>query len=407
MECQFEGELGGTDWYSGRIEAHNKATGRYDVLFDDGDREANVHPRYLRPVTRGPAPPAAPVAAAAAAPVLYTGVRVECLFEGALGGDQWHPGQIEAASEVTGRFDILYDDGDREANVERRFIRLPSAPAGDGAGAATTSTGATLATTAAVGLPVAARVLCQFEGALGGDQWFAGVVEARHDPAGTYDILYDDGDHEEGVLPQFVRPLLPTTNTSATATATSTSFAATNTTSLAVGARVLCLFEGALGGDQWFAGVVEARHDPAGTYDILYDDGDREQGVLPQFVRLPTVVELTPTRTPLFAVGDLVECQFEGALGGTDWCVRACVLTCLRACVRARARARVCVCGGGGRGGGVCEATTHSRVADSQPASPPDCGLLHTVTGGLLLHAVCLTECHISVGFRVAVHCCC
>ena len=48
----------------------------------------------------------------------------------------------------------------------------------------------------------------------------------------------------------------------------------------AVGARVEAQFEG---GDEWYAGVVEAVD--GDTYNVLYDDGDREIGIAAAFMR--------------------------------------------------------------------------------------------------------------------------
>ena len=36
------------DRYGGKIEMVHAAAGTYDVLFDDGDREANVRPTFVR-----------------------------------------------------------------------------------------------------------------------------------------------------------------------------------------------------------------------------------------------------------------------------------------------------------------------------------------------------------------------
>ena len=99
VECQFEAELGGYEWFPGKIESvgaspatfvvnaigavkvHGRAslrcscgqrakvvvqsTHRYNILYDDGDREPNVRAKYVR--VRGSGPSLSPAAAAAAA----------------------------------------------------------------------------------------------------------------------------------------------------------------------------------------------------------------------------------------------------------------------------------------------------------------------------------------------------
>jgi hypothetical protein len=279
--------------------------GRFDVLFDDGDRENDVAQRFIRlraPVT-------------GMSLFFNVGQRVDCLFEGALGGTEWYLGTIESLNTATGTYGILYLDGDRETGVRPEFIRAAAVEGdegedddgddGDDTGVTKTTTDAALpppplppvAPQTLLQLAVGTLVECQFEGALGGRAWYSGVVQACDDASDTYDILYDDGDREEGVLPQFVRlrPSAPASTTASTTTTTTTTIAAAAAAShtsatpplllFAVGARVLCQFEGALGGTEWFAGVVEARNNAAGTYNILYDDGDREAGVLPRYIQ--------------------------------------------------------------------------------------------------------------------------
>ena len=48
--------------------------------------------------------------------------------------------------------------------------------------------------------------------------WYKGRVEKVRDD-GKYDIAYDDGDHESGVLPKYVKPLQKQGKPARTATA--------------------------------------------------------------------------------------------------------------------------------------------------------------------------------------------
>jgi hypothetical protein len=100
----------------------------------------------------------------------------------------------------------------------------------------------------------------------GGDgDYFEGTVkQARGD--GTYDVVYDDGDEEEGVSANLIR--------------------ATNETQAALlpseapvqwseGQKVKANYGGE---GEYFGGVImRCRED--GTYDVRYDDGDGEEGV--------------------------------------------------------------------------------------------------------------------------------
>ena len=72
------------------------------------------------------------------------------------------------------------------------------------------------------------------------------------------------------------------------------------TTSHAVGARVEARYRATvLGkmGTKWFAASVRAVHGD-GSYDVLYDDGDEENGVLAQFVRAPKLKATAPQAPP-------------------------------------------------------------------------------------------------------------
>ena len=161
VEARFEGK---DTWYAGTVARHAGGD-RYDVAYDDGDRESNVAAALIRayvepaPVARGlpaalldvaeaadgpdpapaPLPAAAPEPAAVEAPaaaeaalldhaeacggpdrLFAVGDRVEARFEGKA---KYYAGAVAA---VTARgYDIAYDDGDRESNVAEDLIRRP------------------------------------------------------------------------------------------------------------------------------------------------------------------------------------------------------------------------------------------------------------------------------------------
>ena len=161
VEARFEGK---DTWYAGTVARHAGGD-RYDVAYDDGDRESNVAAALIRayvepaPVARGPPaalldvaeaadgpdpapaplPAAAPEPAAVEAPaaaeaalldhaeacdgpdrLFAVGDRVEARFEGKA---KYYAGAV-AAVTATG-YDIAYDDGDRESNVAEDLIRRP------------------------------------------------------------------------------------------------------------------------------------------------------------------------------------------------------------------------------------------------------------------------------------------
>ena len=161
VEARFEGK---DTWYAGTVARHAGGD-RYDVAYDDGDRESNVAAALIRayvepaPAARGPPaalldvaeaadgpdpapaplPAAAPEPAAVEAPaaaeaalldhaeacggpdrLFAVGDRVEARFEGKA---KYYAGAV-AAVTATG-YDIAYDDGDRGSNVAEDLIRRP------------------------------------------------------------------------------------------------------------------------------------------------------------------------------------------------------------------------------------------------------------------------------------------
>ena len=99
------------------------------------------------------------------------------------------------------------------------------------------------------GIEQGTQVMCRYGG---GEVKFAGVISAVHSN-GTYDVAYEDGDAEHGVLPEMFDVLQP----------------------LDVGDLVTCRYGG---GEDAFPGKISLVHTD-GTYDVAYDDGDSETNV--------------------------------------------------------------------------------------------------------------------------------
>ena len=200
------------------------------------------------PAAKPAPPPAAALAVAeaaaapdaAAAPAFAAGARVEARFEGK---DTWYAGTV-ARHAGGDRYDVAYDDGDRESNVAAALIRayvepapaargppaalLDVAEAADGPDPAPAPLPAAAPEPAAVEAPAAAeaalldhaeacdgpdrlfavgdRVEARFEGKA---KYYAGAVAAV--TATGYDIAYDDGDRESNVAEDLIRRPLPAT----------------------------------------------------------------------------------------------------------------------------------------------------------------------------------------------------
>eukprot|EP01047_Picozoa_sp_COSAG01_P037423 COSAG01_NODE_2972_length_6774_cov_7.923146_1_plen_1153_part_00 len=169
------------------------------------------------------------------------GSKVEGNYEGR---GRWYPGVIRR-ERANGTFDIHYDDGDRENNVDRDRIRLstasaPSAPA----------------------LTEGSKVEGNYRGR---GRWYPGVI-GRKRANGSFDINYDDGERELGVDRDMIR----------VSTASAPSAPA-----LTEGSKVEGNYRGR---GRWYPGVI-GRKRANGSFDINYDDGERETNVAQSCIR--------------------------------------------------------------------------------------------------------------------------
>ena len=89
------------------------------------------------------------------------------------GKTKFYPGVISRVNEG-GTYDITYNDGDKESKAKPEFIRLPFA------------------------------VNDKIQARYGGKKKYYGGVISGVNGDGTYDILYNDGDKESKVKPEFV-----------------------------------------------------------------------------------------------------------------------------------------------------------------------------------------------------------
>ena len=308
VEARFEGK---DTWYAGTVARHAGGD-RYDVAYDDGDRESNVAAALIRayvepaPAARGPPaalldvaeaadgpdpapaplPAAAPEPAAVEAPepaaveapaaaeaalldhaeacdgpdrLFAVGDRVEARFEGKA---KYYAGAV-AAVTATG-YDIAYDDGDRESNVAEDLIRRP------------------LPATAAPE-PVVAEAPAA-EAAL------LDVVEMCEGPDAV----------EEPITTPEPEPLAAAEPAAAVAAILDVAEPCDGPDRLfAVGDRVEARFQGKA---KYYSGIVSAV--TARGYDVAYDDGDHETGVAEELLR-------RDFEEPSTLAGDVIEDEFD------------------------------------------------------------------------------------------------
>lgn len=157
--------LGDGVWYRGRIE--NARGNLYDIAYNDGDREKNVLPENVRRDMIS----------------LYTGERVWANWKG-LGA--YYKGRVVKIDAE--KYSIQYDDGDFEEKVPRRRLK----------------------TETYYSLQRGQRVLGKYQNT---EEFFPGYISNIALTGGTditekeYEIRYDDGDTEKKITIDRITPL--------------------------------------------------------------------------------------------------------------------------------------------------------------------------------------------------------
>ena len=299
-----EARYGGKDsWYRGRIDTVNN-DGTLNIQYDDGDAEQNVVPELVRAANNPASDGTRPKSSSKVTP---GGSTVKGAFDVDdrvfcdRGDGDWAKGTVVAVLPgdvgATCTFNVLIDAQKRgqepEVETDLPESRLRAAPHSDNdSDTDTTDAGAPSSATFKTNDLVEGNYA-------GKGQWYGGKIEAARSD-GTYDIRYDDGDIERGIAEDRIRsadagesrgPIelqdaLDTTTKSA---------------EICVGSKV----EGNFGGTgQWYSGKVEAVHGNGTSFDLLYDDGDRERGVKPENVRLSAAGTETSPATSVGSVSD-------------------------------------------------------------------------------------------------------
>merc|ERR1719487_1330630 len=145
-----------------------------------------------------------------------------------------------------GTYDISYDDGDREMGVREADIEAQD---GGGGGVGKLREG----------LLVEARYR-------GKSKYYPGRI-SRDRGDGSYDIDYDDGEKETRVPEELIRSI--------ESGGGGRDSSPSRRTRLEEGMKVKANYKGK---GKMFGGTIK-RDNRDGTYDISYDDGDREMGV--------------------------------------------------------------------------------------------------------------------------------
>lgn len=331
--AKVEARFGGRSrWFTATVERRHR-DGTYHLRYVDGNEEKVVEKHMMRQIETGSSsmisnrrPGQRGVSGFDYEPDYPTvkGYRVgDSVKARYKRGSKWFPGVVRTVNR-DGTYDIRYKDGDSEQNVDSRLIRS--------IGMSSTNSLSTSNTNAE---DITGRHNSDFfvgdkvEARFGGrSRWFKATVELKNRD-GTYHLLYADGDEERNVEKNLIRRVDNTDDgrpTSGSPGRRVVSGEGTdNEKELVAGMK---LREGDeiearyKRGRKWFPGVISSTNRD-GTYDIRYNDGDKERFVDCGFIRgkgngsVDSFASgVDGIATTHFATRDEVEARFGG---GSRW----------------------------------------------------------------------------------------
>ncbi|KAF0719010.1 hypothetical protein As57867_001329, partial [Aphanomyces stellatus] len=258
VEAQYKGK---SKFYPGVI-SRCRLNGTYDIDYDDGEKESGVAAELIRSKDKASSPKkkSSDETTDDENKRFKEGEKIEAQYKGKT---KYYPGVITRARS-NGTYDIDYDDGEKEKEVQAKFIRSkqsssPKKKSNDDSESEKLSKK----------FKEGEKVEAQYKGK---SKFYPGVI-ARARSNGTYDIDYDDGEKEKEVAADLIRSKESSTAKKPSEPSSSDSYR--------VGAKVEALYKGK---KEWFKGSIIKDHGD-GRYDIEYDDGDRETKVPAKLIR--------------------------------------------------------------------------------------------------------------------------
>ena len=282
--------------------------------------------------------------------ILTVGVAIEANYKGTA---SIYSGKIIRV-RFDGLYDVLYDDGERELGVSKAAIRLKQSgnERRDTRNVSSTEhyTHGSKDKLLEMGKPTAAGRLsgtkksinandnkkqnvlitkelklgCFIEARYRGkNKYYPGkITRCRFD--GSFDILYDDGERELGVAKELIKAKGGNSREESIATIeteTNENIIISNDVNITgalnsgvenfkVGDIIKAQYRGK---DKYYPGkITRCRFD--GSFDILYDDGDRELGVTKELIKAKNESSETIPKidSENFKVGDIIEARYRG-----------------------------------------------------------------------------------------------
>ena len=268
-----EALVGGKNhFYPGVITEVTGIADAYDMDFEDGDFQVGVTLERIRWPN-------------GVSGTYAIGSQVEVYYNRE---ENWFPASIVKVRLGSPVYTVEYEDGEVEHRVIQDLIRT-SAPqeTGDKLSIVTESITPRLSSR----LEAGAKIFGNFQGK--GNWFLAHITKGRGDR--TFDVQFDDGEYEVRVNKDRMALLrqdisFGRTGQPPSSTNSADSPAVFAVPSLTMNTRVFARFGK---GPQWYPGRVEADRED-GTYDILYDDSERESNVQRTFIAVVGDSERSP-----------------------------------------------------------------------------------------------------------------
>lgn len=261
VEARYRGQ---SRYYPGRISRVHR-DGTCDIDYDNGETEREVDPSLIKP---RPPQSDSPSHSSISGNELKEGSRIEARFKGR---SRYYPGTVTRV-RLNGFVDIDYDDGGQERAVKPSLVRLLNPPSMTHKGR-NRDCGRDKHSGVSEELEEGMEVQARYRGR---PHYSPGKI-TRVYRDGLCDILYDSGEKEHQVDPSLVRK-------AGSARSSSLEPSRRSTESILEGDAVEANYRGK--GKYYSGRVALVRSD--GTFDIDYDDGDKEIRVAAADVRLTT-----------------------------------------------------------------------------------------------------------------------
>ncbi|CAM9994799.1 unnamed protein product, partial [Ectocarpus sp. 13 AM-2016] len=284
VEVRYRGK--GTKFYKGKISRVN-SDGTMDISYDDGEKEIGIAPEHVRSLE----PKTNAGGGGGRGLAMARGDKVEVRYRGK--GTKFYKGKISRVnSDYT--MDIAYDDGEKEIGIAAEHVRsLQQSTSEGGRG----GSGRARALTLMEGDEVEANFRSR-------GRFYPGRI-SRVNLDGTFDIDYDDGEKERGVTDDLIRA-------SDRGSSHRDEGRSAGNGRLERGDRVEARYRGR--GTKFYKGKI-SRVNSRGTFDISYDDGEKEIGIAAEHVRSLEPKNSTgdnDVRGSGMVRGDRVEVRYRG-----------------------------------------------------------------------------------------------